>query len=80
MRMDIAQTDKGQWDTLWASGCWALWRERNRRLFTGKSKTVMDLVNHGTSYITKSYNLARVILLKDNFRISWTIQNNNFII
>ena len=40
------------WDCVWVSGCWALWRERNRRLFAAKNKTIPDLVGMSQAEIT----------------------------
>lgn len=37
--------DRARWNTGWAAGCWALWRERNRRTFSQKSKIVPMLIN-----------------------------------
>ena len=31
---------KKLWDTIWEAGAWAIWRERNKRLFTQKSRPV----------------------------------------
>ncbi|KAF3339408.1 hypothetical protein FCM35_KLT16879 [Carex littledalei] len=41
------------WDSVWAAGCWALWRERNRRLFTNANKTIPQLVDQTAIEIMK---------------------------
>ncbi|KAF3325006.1 hypothetical protein FCM35_KLT11163 [Carex littledalei] len=32
------------WQTAWAAGLWSIWRERNNRIFSSKSKTSRMLV------------------------------------
>lgn len=42
-RTRMAPLQRAKWDRYWAAGCWTLWKERNRRLFTQKSLTPQQL-------------------------------------
>ena len=44
-RGTLDKETKRIWDITWAAGAWALWRERNRRMFSEKRKLVRILVN-----------------------------------
>lgn len=47
-RFKVISQECPLWDTTWPLGMWALWRERNRRFFSHKSKTVEILINDTT--------------------------------
>ena len=42
---NMTRTQRAHWDVIWATGAWALWRERNRRLFSNKRKLVHGLID-----------------------------------
>lgn len=40
----MSTEQRARWNAIWAAGAWALWRERNRRLFFNKWKTAVRLI------------------------------------
>lgn len=38
VQQDKALWGYSTWDVKWIASCWALWRERNQRVFQGKSR------------------------------------------
>lgn len=47
LRISVQLNSRGRtiWDTVWAAGLWALWRERNNRIFNQRSKSLQILVS-----------------------------------
>ena len=46
------------WDAIWAAGCWALWKERNRRLFTQRRTEMRSLAANAAR---EAFNWYRVL-------------------
>lgn len=44
-RKSLDTSAKRLWDTMWAAGAWALWKERNRRTFSGTTKPFINLID-----------------------------------
>lgn len=42
--LPMSKQQRIKWDVIWATGAWALWRERNRGFFSNKQKLVAHLV------------------------------------
>lgn len=49
----LSQRHRARWNVIWAAGARALWRERNRRLFSDKRKDVSRLITDTTLEIER---------------------------
>lgn len=47
-RKEVSKIHRKPWDSIWAAGVWALWKERNRRTFSQKSKSTSILLHEAT--------------------------------
>lgn len=58
-RETMSKTSRAKWDATWAAGCWNLWKERNRRLFSSKRRRVEHLAQEAKQEATQWLSVSR---------------------
>ncbi|KAF3335539.1 hypothetical protein FCM35_KLT20046 [Carex littledalei] len=56
-RNSLQDNHRVYWDTLWAGAVWALWRERNRRIFAQERKELQHLITETNLQINVWYSI-----------------------